>query len=171
MSKMDSFLCDSHVQSTVRFHAKRLVKFFPSTVTYEDAVQEIYAKLAKHADGYDPKKGARSTYTIQYARSLFSHWNVSKRKHWHEQHLRHVDAGSSRDPQVAYNIRVEYNVAFDQIEKKLKEIPNKRAYQVFVLLRKGFNKAEIANALNVTRSCISNIINRHIKSVVNMYAF
>jgi len=171
MSKLESFLSDSGVQSVVGFYAKKLSRCFPLTMEVEDAAQEIYTELLTNIKRYDPSRGSKATFTKWVSRTTFDHWVRNKTKRCHDWRRANFDYDYYIDPStIQIEARVHCKIAIDQSEAKLKKEKRLQSLQVLKLLRQGCNQIAVSKILEVSESHVSRIVVNDLRKVVNNFA-
>jgi RNA polymerase sigma-70 factor (ECF subfamily) len=118
----------------------------------EDILQEVFLQVHRSLDGYDPARGAFSTWIYRITVNRCLNWRRSRRRVESLEDVADEEAGSIRSPADCYETDDSVRRALDRLSSKLRVVVILRHYW-------DLSYAEIAEIMDVPLGTVKSRLN------------
>ena len=128
----------------------------PDTQAAEDAVQDIFLKLWKVADRFDPKIASETTFVAMIARRRLI--DLSRKKSWPT--TGSIELDTFTNPEMDAASRVEINDEAAKAKQLLNELPTDQQQVIKLSVYDGLSHSRIAEATGLSLGTVKTHLRR-----------
>lgn len=133
----------------------------------EDLLQDVFVKIWKKIDSYNPAKGTLFTWMINIARNLCIDYLRSKE---YRQQMKVVDGGLDQgEISASASLEPNYNIANTELHKVTQELEVKHRQVIEMVYFRGYTHEEVAQMLNIPVGTVKTRSRAGLKQLRNLY--